>query len=249
MQSTGIKKKIMIASISLGAALVIFAASVFALVFHFRHDIVRLLVNIKNDILEMVAPEPDVEPVTQYDADGEVIEIPSWITVDLLPINEYSRPGDKTEDIVGIVIHYVGNPGSTAQDNRNYFANLADTHSRYASSNFIIGLDGEIIQCVPLGEIAYCSNDRNIDTISIECCHPDNTGEFTDETYASLVRLCAWLSELYDVPPEGLLRHYDVSSWDKPCPLYFVEHEDEWERLKADIVTSTPQKSSDEVTK
>ena len=34
--------------------------------------------------------------------------------VELLDINEYSRPGIPLEEINGIVIHYTANPGSTA---------------------------------------------------------------------------------------------------------------------------------------
>lgn len=167
------------------------------------------------------------------DNKGDHIMLPDWIDVDLLPINEYSRPGEPTDDIVGIVIHYVGNPGTSAKANRNYFAGLAKSGATYASSNFIIGLDGEIIECVPLGEIAYCSNNRNHDTVSIECCHPDETGEFTPETYESLLRLCRYITELYNIEPENVIRHHDVTG--KLCPLYYVEHEDAWKQLVDDI--------------
>lgn len=169
----------------------------------------------------------------RYDNDGNVIELPEWIITDHLPKNEYSRPGDKTDDIVGIVVHYVGNPNTSAKANRDYFASLAVSGATSASSNFIIGLDGEIIECVPLGEIAYCSNSRNIDTVSIECCHPDETGEFTPETYASLVKLCRWLTDVYGIKPEGIIRHYDIKG--KLCPLYYVEHEDEWKSFVEEV--------------
>ncbi len=165
--------------------------------------------------------------------DGKEIELPDWIDVDLLPINEYSRPGEPTDEIVGIVIHYVGNPSTSAKANRNYFASLAKSGETYASSNFVVGLDGEVIQCVPLGEVAYCSNFRNHDTISIECCHPDEEGKFNDETYASLIKLCRFLVEEYGIKRENIIRHYDVTG--KMCPIYYVEHEDAWERLVADI--------------
>ncbi len=164
---------------------------------------------------------------------GEKIELPEWIDVDLLPKNEYSRPGESTDDIVGIVIHYVGNPGTSARANRNYFAGLADSGATYASSNFIVGLDGEVIECVPLGEVAYCSNNRNHDTVSIECCHPDEDGQFTTETYESLLRLCRFLVDIYDIKPENIIRHYDVTG--KLCPKYYVENEDAWQKLVDDI--------------
>ena len=155
------------------------------------------------------------------------------IDVQLLDVNPYSRPGTETEEITGIVIHYTANPGSTAQNNRDYFNGLKDSHETEASSNFIVGLDGEIIQCVPTWEMAYASNSRNIDTVSIECCHPDESGKFTDETYRSLVQLTAWLCVKFDLTEEQVIRHYDVTG--KNCPRYFVENEEAWEEFKTNV--------------
>ena len=156
-----------------------------------------------------------------------------WVTQDFLPLNEYSRPGTRITEIKGIVIHFIGNPNTTAMQNRNYFANLAVTEETHASSNFIVGLDGEIIQCVPVDEIAYASNQRNEDTLSIELCHPDETGQFLDATYASAVRLTSWLCEKYGIDTGDIIRHFDVTG--KICPKYFVENEDKWELFKADV--------------
>ena len=162
-----------------------------------------------------------------------VPDTPEWITVELLPVNEYSRPGTALEQVNGIVVHYVGNPGTTAEQNHSYFENLAQTGETYASSHFLVGLDGEIIQNVPLNEIAYCSNERNDDTISIECCHPDDSGAFTQATYDSLVRLTRWLMEEYGLETGQVIRHYDVTG--KICPKSFVEHPEEWEQFLADL--------------
>ncbi len=155
------------------------------------------------------------------------------IAVELLTPNSFSRPQTPTDKITGIVIHYVANPGSSAMANRNYFENLKDVQSTYASSNFIVGLEGEIVQCVPTNEVAYASNNRNNDTVSIEVCHPDETGKFNEETYKSLVWLTGWLCGYLEVEPENIIRHYDVTG--KPCPLYYVEHEDEWIKFKEDV--------------
>jgi len=155
------------------------------------------------------------------------------LDVQLLTINEYSRPGLETDTIQGVVIHYTANPGSTAQDNRNYFESLKDTGNNKVSSNFIIGLEGEIIQCIPTSEIAYASNDRNNDTVSIECCHPDETGEFTEATYGSLVELTAFLCGKFNLSTDEIIRHYDVTG--KECPRYFVDNEDKWQTFKEDV--------------
>ena len=154
-----------------------------------------------------------------------------------LTVSEYSRPGTPIGKVNAVVIHYVGNPGTTAWQNRQYFESLKDSQVTAASSHYIIGLNGEIIQCVPLDEISYCSNSRNSDTIAIECCHPDDTGQFNENTYRSLVRLTAALCRTYGLEPEkDLLRHYDITK--KMCPLYFVENEDEWENFKMDVKAS-----------
>lgn len=155
------------------------------------------------------------------------------IDVQLLDINDYSRPGIESDPITGIVIHYTANPGSTAQQNRDYFNGLKDSHETSASSHFVVGLEGEIIQCVPTWEIAYASNERNHDTISIECCHPDETGKFNDETYKSVVQLTAFLCDKYGLTEENVIRHYDVTG--KICPKYFVEHEDAWQIFREDV--------------
>lgn len=155
------------------------------------------------------------------------------IDVQLLTVNEYSRPGTETEKIRGIVVHYTANPGSTAMENRDYFEGLKDTHTTEVSSNFVVGLEGEIVQCVPTWEVAYASNSRNIDTVSIECCHPDESGVFTGETYRSMVQLCAWLCLKFDLNEQDVIRHYDVTG--KNCPKYFVEDEKAWENFREDI--------------
>ena len=153
--------------------------------------------------------------------------------VELLDVNEYSRPGIPLEQITGIVIHYTANPGSTAQNNRDYFEGLKDSHETKVSSHFVVGIEGEIVQCIPSSEIAYASNSRNSDTLSIECCHPDETGKFTDATYTSLVRLTGWLCYRFNLTSEDVIRHYDVTG--KICPKYYVDHPEAWEQFKTDV--------------
>ena len=74
---------------------------------------------------------------------------------------------------------------------------------------------------------------RNEDSISIECCYLDEDGKFTQETYDSLVHLLAWLTQEYKLGSDDILRHYDCGG--KMCPLYYVEHEDAWSQLLADV--------------
>ena len=175
---------------------------------------------------------------------AEDVAVPDYVTKDLLTVNEWSRPGDSLKEIQGVVIHYVGNPNTTAQANRNYFESLSSGQERtYASSHFIVGLEGEVLQCIPLTEIAYASNTRNEDTIAIEVCHPDDTGEFSPETLESVEKLTAWLCESFRLDPqEDVIRHYDVTG--KICPKYYVEHEDAWAALLAGVEEKIQKESS-----
>ncbi len=156
------------------------------------------------------------------------IVYPQWIDQEFIE-NPEARTGEPLPAVRDLAIHYVGNPGSSAKGNRNYF----NSEGVEVCSHFIVGLDGEVLQCLPLNERSVATNQRNGDTISIEVCHPDETGRFSDVTYDSLIRLAAWLCEQFDLTEENLIRHYDVSG--KLCPLYYVQHEDAWLQLKRDV--------------
>ena len=166
--------------------------------------------------------------------------------------NKFSRPNKNLIGVKGIVIHWVGNAGTSALANRNYFENLKNqkdiNKARYASAHFIIGLDGEIIQCLPTGEMAYhagaasyrlgmterLSTYPNNCTIGIELCHPDWTGRFTKETYGAAVELTATLIKQFNLNPQkDIYRHFDVTG--KICPKYFVEKNEAWNNFKADV--------------
>ena len=168
--------------------------------------------------------EPETEPKTT-----EEFRLAPWIEPMLLEVDGVSRRGENLEALNNLVVHYVGNPNTTAVANRNWF----NSPESETSSHFIVGLEGEVIQCIPLEEKSSATNERNRDTISIEVCHPDESGKFSDVTRKSLVRLLAFLCEELDLTEEDIIRHYDVTG--KLCPLYYVENEDEWLLLKADV--------------
>lgn len=152
------------------------------------------------------------------------------ITQDHIPINQYSRPGIRRKTTLAVTWHWVGKPMQTARAVRDYFASLAKPSSPekavYGSAQFIIGMDGEILQTMPLDEVAYHAGSSKIDpasgkiytdlarkvlgeqycglqytpnhaTIGIELCHKDWTGEFSNKTLDSLVELTAWLFDEY----------------------------------------------------
>lgn len=161
------------------------------------------------------------------------LEVPDWVDRQILPESSTSRRGDLLEACSGVVIHYVGNPGTTAEQNRNYFGNPGTK----VNSHFLVGLEGEVIQCLPLEEKSSATSERNRDTISIEVCHPDAEGKFTPESYQAVVRLTAWLMDACELEGEdALLRHYDATG--KECPLYYVKNEGAWLQLKADVAAA-----------
>lgn len=186
---------------------------------------------IKTESKDKVKPVTYVQETEDIKEEGGVLK-PS-IQEDFLTINEYSRPGEELNVVNNIFVHYTANKGTSAAQNRSYFENLGTTGETSASAHFIIGYDGEIIQCIPLNEIAYAVQRRNQDSISIECCYKHDDGHFTDETYQSLLQLSAWLLDKYNLEPEDMRRHFDEGG--KKCPLYFVEHPESWEQFISDL--------------
>lgn len=156
--------------------------------------------------------------------------------------NKYSRPQIPLKEVKKIAVHYVGNPNTSALANRNYFENCKEG-GRYVSSHYIVGLKGEVIQCIPTNEWSYCTNEANGYSISIETCHPRSDGIFNDSTYVSLCELCAMLLKKFNLTTNDLIRHYDVTQ--KQCPLHWspTKYQSQavatarWNRFKQDVQT------------
>lgn len=169
--------------------------------------------------------------------DLKAVEMPDWVKQEFIRKNLFSRPDFSRQRVNKIVIHYVANPGSTAEGNRNFFDRLADQDPEKTgtstSSHFVVGLEGEVIQCIPITEVAYANAPCNYDTISIEGCHPDKTGKFNDATYQSVVNLTAYLCRELKLTTKDVERHYDING--KICPKYFVDHEEAWIQFKKDV--------------
>lgn len=155
----------------------------------------------------------------------------------LITPNKWSRPQTKIGTIKNIVVHWIGNAGSTAENNAKYFDSLKDGRGTYASSHYIIGNDGVVIRCVPENEVAYHASKANSHSIGIEVCHPDSTGKYTDLAYKSLVELLVDLCERYKLEPtQAIIRHYDVTG--KDCPRYYVKNTEAWNKLRQDVVNT-----------
>lgn len=160
------------------------------------------------------------------------------ITELFLTPNSYTRPQNSLKEVKGIVIHYVAKAGSSAVENRNYYEGLKNnsTSKTAESCHFIIGLDGEIVQCIPTSEIACASGARNEDTIAITFCHSETSGEPSAKTYDSLLKLTTYLCKTYGLTKDAVLRHSDLG--DQVCPKYFAEQEGKWAAFLAELDTA-----------
>ena len=170
-----------------------------------------------------------------------------------LTVNQYSRPKIAIKAVKGVVIHWVANPNSSAQANRNYFEGLKvgkknnNGGMTYASAHYIVGLDGEIIACIPENEMAYHASSANGTHLGIEVCHKDWEGQFTTPTYEALIELVADICKRYKLNPlTDIIRHYDVTG--KNCPKYYVSHNEEWIRLKNDINKRLEKENTTQIT-
>jgi N-acetylmuramoyl-L-alanine amidase len=171
----------------------------------------------------------------------------------LLTINPFSRPGKKLLPVKGVVLHWVNNPGTTALQNRNYFEGLKsqslnNLKAVFASAHFVVGLRGEVIQCLPLDEMAHHVGAKtytpeaisrfgyypNNCTIGIELCHPAGDGKFTSETWMSAVELATCLLKQFCLAPAiDIWTHNAITL--KNCPKYFIDHPEAFERFKLDV--------------
>ena len=188
------------------------------------------------------------------------------IIKDYLPINMYSRPGSKRPETKVVTWHWVQNPMTSAKFNRDWFAS-APQRKKYGSTHYLIDLNGDIINDIPDEEVSHdCGSAGKIDpvsgklytdlarkifgkytldpwtpsytTISIELCHLDWNGKFTDATLQSLIELTVSLFNKYDSlidPMTQILRHHDVVGW-KDCPKWFVDHPEDFEEKKRQVL-------------
>jgi len=128
------------------------------------------------------------------------------------------RPGRK-RTIKYIVIHNTANSTSTAQNEVDYLSNPNNT----SSTSFHLAVDEhEIIEAIPVTEVAYHAGDRvgNQYGIGIEICE---SGDF-QQTKAHAAKLVAYLMKCYDIPLSNVKAHKDFSG--KDCPRLMLDNWD-----------------------
>lgn len=118
--------------------------------------------------------------------------------------------GRNGNNICKITPHYMCAAWSGKQC-ADYFAST----SRQASSNYCIGIDGDIAMSVDEDDRAWTSssgwNDRQ--AVTIECANQSDSS-LTEATYTALVKLCADLCQRYGIEP----------SYDGTKNATFTEH-------------------------
>jgi N-acetylmuramoyl-L-alanine amidase len=175
---------------------------------------------------------------------------------DLLTVNAFSRPGKKLSGVKALVVHWVANAGSTAKQNRNYFESLKNQRlnnasARFASAHFIAGFSGEVVQCIPVEEMAYHVGAKtytpealsrlghypNNCTIGIELCHPTGDGYFTPETELAAAELCALLCLQAKLDPaRDIWTHHAITG--KYCPKWFVDYPERFDDFKESVAAA-----------
>jgi N-acetylmuramoyl-L-alanine amidase CwlA len=137
---------------------------------------------------------------------------------------------------------------STAIANRNFFESRKNGQNDYGSAHYVVGLQGEIIRCLPDEEMAYhvgsktytqealnkLSSYPNDCTVGIEMCHIDWDGRFAPETYTATVELAATLLHKFELNETNLWTHWGIVGW-KDCPRWFVNHPSDWGRFRTDV--------------
>ena len=138
-----------------------------------------------------------------------------------------------------VIIHGTAG-GTSAEAIASYFASTVGT-SNPVSSHYVVGIDGEVVQCVSELDGAYANgaltsghatywnesvNPNNI-TISIECCKPatDNSSALTSAQQAALFALVKDICNRWGIPKQnataagGITGHFSIDPVNRSnCP-------------------------------
>ncbi len=155
--------------------------------------------------------------------------------------NKFGRPGTALS-AKKIAIHYTGQADVPGYKTVSYFNNVVANGYKlngkfvYASSHYVIDLDGTIYQLIPTTEICYATNSANSYAIAIEVATTGADNHYTDKTYKSMVWLCAWLCQYKGLDcQKDIITHTDVVGKNyKLCPIYMVKNPDKMNQFKLD---------------
>lgn len=186
-------------------------------------------------------------PVEEFE-DEDIIGSSDTTSFDFIKNNLTTRNytnGTSSRKIKYMVVHYTANNGDTAKGNTNYFKSTF----RGASAHYFVD-ENSIYRCVEDKNISWhCggglqgSNGHtfykkclNSNSIGIEMCsRKDSSGNyyFKDDTVKNCLKLIKYLMNLYNIPIENIIRHYDVTG--KICPAPYVKNQSKWTDFKKQL--------------
>lgn len=154
--------------------------------------------------------------------------------------NTANYGGLRAKKVKYIVVHYTAGNGDTARNNGIYFQRneVGASAHWFVDETMAVASVPEQFIAWHCGGADYVHPDcRNSNSIGVELCsRRDKDGEyyFLPETVDNAAALIRELMEKYGVPPERVIRHYDVTG--KQCPMPFVGVGFEnWKEFKEEI--------------
>lgn len=163
----------------------------------------------------------------------------------MLTINKYSRPNKPLKRVRGLVLHWPDYPRASARSVYNIFESRKNGNDGYGATHKIIGLEGEIVECIPEKEMAYHCGSKNYTnyamhkfgtypnncTLSVELCHIDEKGTMNKETFEAAVNLMTIWCKKYGLKALDITTHHNIVGW-KECPKWFVDNPYDLEYLR-----------------
>lgn len=148
---------------------------------------------------------------------------PYQITQAHLDPTSQNRPGACTssgcwQGVFQIVVHRTASNTMDARAIRHYFNTAPD--GRFASSQYVLD-NHEILQLMPVGEVAYHTSGKNFTTLGIETCEHNWGSDTWPETYRKLVWLTAYLARAYGLSISDVTGHF---YWDRVNRPYDPTH-------------------------
>ena len=151
--------------------------------------------------------------------------------------NTQNYGGLRAQKVKYIVVHYTAGNGDTARDNGVYFqrnAVGASAHWFVDEKDALLSVPEEFVAWHCGGGVYVHPKCRNANSIGVELCSRkdrDGVYYFAEDTVENAVELIRELMKKYEVPPENVIRHFDVTQKACPAPFVGAGHED-WKEFK-----------------
>lgn len=157
-------------------------------------------------------------------------------TIHHIPVGCQIRPGLLPPKKQYIVIHNTGNPNPecNAKWHDEYIHNQAVAEKYRQASWHLTVDDKEIFEHIPLYESAWHASDTsygrgNYTGIGIEMCINGFPGTYEGKIFENWLEIfkktmhntavvTRWLMDMFGIPPENILQHYDCDPKNKNCP-------------------------------